>query len=238
MASSLNDPMGQAILDYSRTKEDKNIIVSSEICEDDVISSAYLFRTLEDMPNIERVALGNCSGKIIDVGAGAGVHAKYLSNNGHEVSCIDISPRSVEHLISEGLKAECKDFYSLEGEKFDTILMLMNGIGISGKLNNLEHTLLKAKSLLNINGKIICDSSDIKYLYEDEKGGMWMDLNSDYYGDFRFQMKYSDQTSDWFDWLYVDFNNMKAIAEKIGLKVTKLADENDHYLVELKNVEC
>ena len=66
----------------------------------------------------------------------------------------------------------------------------MNGIGIAKNLANLENTLLRAKGMLNENGKILCDSADIKYLYEDNDGGMWVDLNTTYYGNFKFQMTF------------------------------------------------
>ena len=225
--------MGQAILDYSKTGIDKNIIVSSELCDDDVISSAYLHRTYDSMPITEKTALNNCSGKILDVGAGAGIHAIHLRDNGHNVQCIDVSPLAVQHLQEQNLDARTINFFNIEDTPYDTILMLMNGIGIAGSLKNLERTLLKAKSLLKPGGKLICDSSDIKYLYEDDEGGTWIDLNANYYGDFKFQMKYEAHTSDWFDWLYVDFDNLKAAAEKIGFEVQLLHEENDEYLVAL-----
>lgn len=228
-----NDPMGQAIIDFAKTGIDQDIIVSSDLCEDDVISSAYLFRSYEDMPKIEQVALERCSGKILDIGAGSGIHATYLKDQGHDVSCIDISPLSISHLKEDGLDARVMNFFDLKDEKYDTLLMLMNGIGIAGTLSNLEHTLLKAKSLLNEGGKILCDSSDIKYLYEDEEGGMWIDLNTIYYGNFKFQMKYGGHETEWFDWLYIDFDKMQETAERAGFSVNKVVDENDQYLVEL-----
>ena len=90
-----------------------------------------------------------------------------------------------------------------------------------------------AKSLLNPGGKILCDSSDIKYLYQDEDGSMWVDLNSEYYGNFNFQMKHKNEKGPWFDWLYVDFDNLHKAAQNVGLKAKKICDNEDHYLAEL-----
>jgi hypothetical protein len=134
---------------------------------------------------------------------------------------------------ANGLKAERINFFSLKDKKYDTILLLMNGIGIAGKLSNLQRTLEHAKSLLNKGGKILCDSSDIKYLYEDEDGSLWIDLNSEYYGNFRFQMKYKKEKGPWFDWLYVDFDNLFQTAKKAGLKARRVTEIDDHYLAEL-----
>ncbi len=227
------DPIGKAIQEFARDRRPGDIIVSSDICEDDIIPLEVLFRSYEDMPQIEKMALERCKGKILDVGAGAGIHANYLSDMGMDVTCIDISAGAVEHLKDMGLKASRTNFFDLKDVKYDTILMLMNGIGIAGKLSNLERTLQHAKSLLNPGGKILCDSSDIRYLYEDEDGSMWVNLNTEYYGNFRFQMKYKKEKGPWFDWLYVDFDSLFQAAKNVGLKASRLTEIDDHFLAEL-----
>lgn len=230
----MRDPLGAAILDYQKKPSKKaEIIVHSKICEDDVILVPYLFRGYADFPELEKIAVGECSGKILDVGAGAGVHALYLKEQGKDVHTIDISEGAVSYMKSQGIDARLANFYELQGEHYDTILMLMNGIGIAGTLSSLENTLLKAYQLLNEKGQVIVDSSDIIYLYEDEEGGLWMDLNTEYYGNFDYQMEYNGITGEWFPWLYVDFDKMKAAAEKVGFKVELLFEEDYQYLVKL-----
>jgi len=231
------DPIGKAILDYAKTKKPDDIIVSSDICEDDIIPIEVLFRNEDEMPELEIIALNEANGKILDVGAGAGAHTTYLKNLGKDVYAIDISSGAVEFMLSQGLSAKKTDFYDLKNDKYDTILMLMNGIGIAGKLSNLENTLLQAKSLLNKGGKLLCDSSDIKYLYEDEDGSMWVNLNTEYYGNFRFQMKYKKEKGPWFDWLYVDFDSLFNAANNVGLKCRRIYDNEDHYLAEITRID-
>lgn len=233
MANRLNDPMGQAIIDYAQKGKAEDIQVISDICDDDVIPVSYLFRTYDEMPEMEQIALKNCSGRVLDIGAAAGMHAQYLKEKGLNVDVIDISPLSVQHLKNSNIEATKIDFFDYKGIAYDTLLFLMNGIGIAKNLDNLEQTLLKAKGMLNENGKILCDSSDIKYLYEDDEGGMWVDLNTTYYGNFKFQMKYGEHESDWFEWLYVDFEKLKEIAHKVGFKAKILHEEEDQYLAEL-----
>ena len=229
------DPIGKAITDFSRSKRPDDIIVCSEICEDDIIPIEVLFRNEDEMPELEVLALNEATGKILDVGAGAGTHANYLQNMGKDVTAIDISEGAVAFMQTQGLKSKKINFFDLKDEKFDTILMLMNGIGIAGTLSNLENTLAHAKSLLNPGGKILCDSSDIKYLYEDEDGSLWVNLNQEYYGNFRFQMKYKKETGPWFDWLYVDFDSLFNAAKNVGLKAKRLYDEDDNFLAEITN---
>lgn len=228
------DPIGSAILDYASKRKPADIIVSSDICEDDIIPAEVLFRTYDEMPEIEKIALENCKGRVLDVGAGAGVHALELMENGHEVVAIDVSEGAVSHMRSKGIDARKISFESVKDEKFDTILLLMNGLGIAGKLSNLPSFLKHAASLLNPGGKILCDSSDIKYLYMDDEGYMWVDLNTEYYGNFRFQMKYKKDKSAWFNWLYVDFDNLFEAAKKAGLKAERIEEAEDHYLAEIR----
>ncbi len=233
MKENNGDPMGAAIKEYASSRKPGDIIVTSDICEDDIIPVEVLFRKYDEMPELEKIALDRVKGKILDVGAGSGTHALYLQDLGFDVTCIDVSAGAVDVMKKSGLKAEKINFFSYNKQKFDTLLMLMNGIGIAGKLSNLERTLLHAKSLLNKGGKILCDSSDIKYLYEDEDGSLWMDLNSEYYGNFRFQMKYKKEKGPWFDWLYVDFDSLFTAAKNVGLKAVRLEEIDDHYIAEL-----
>ncbi|MFD1551296.1 SAM-dependent methyltransferase [Putridiphycobacter roseus] len=228
------DPIGRAIQEFEKNNILEDIIVHSDLCEDDFMSVPYLFRSYEEMPPIEKKALDLCKGKILDVGAGAGCHSKYLSQQNMDVTAIDTSAGAIEHLLASNIHAINIDFHHLKNVKFDTVLMLMNGIGIAGKLDHLNQYLTHAKSLLNQNGQIICDSTDIQYLYEDEEGGTWIDLNSHYYGEMEFQMSYKDTNSDWFNWLYVDFETLTEAANKVGLKTENLIDsENGQYLVKL-----
>jgi SAM-dependent methyltransferase len=228
-----NDPIGTAILDFAESVINHDIIVRSEICDDDIIPSCHLFRSGDEMPELERIALTYCKGKILDVGAGAGVHAKDLQEKGLSVHCIDTSAGAVKHMRDENLKADQISFMDFEG-KFDTILLLMNGIGIAGRLELLDSFLTKLKSMLNENGQVIFDSTDVKYLYENEDGSIWTDLSNSYYGNFRFQMVYKDHTSDWFDWLYIDESTMSDVAERNGFGFSILHQEESHYLASLK----
>lgn len=231
-----NDPIGAAILDFAATGKSQNIVVASDLCEDDVIASGYLFRSLKEMPPLEKKALERCSGKVLDIGAGAGSHAKILKEKGLDVTALEPSEGAIQYMNSIGLTTIQETIQQHTNATYDTLLLLMNGVGLAGKLEHLESFLEHAKSLLNPGGKIVCDSTDIQYLYEEEDGSMWMDLNAEYYGNFKFQMTYNDHQTEWFDWLYVDFERLKTAAEKTGFAIELLYEKDDHYLVELTHI--
>ena len=160
-----DDVVGKALLDYQNKNYNSDIIIKSSIAEDDVISIPYLFRTKKELPVLEQKALALCKGKVLDVGAGSGCHSIILQKSNIDVKAIDTSIGAVEVMQKRGVNAQHINFYDVTA-KYDTLLFLMNGIGIARNLKGLKTFLIKAKSLLNKEGKIVLDSSDISYIVE------------------------------------------------------------------------
>ena len=186
--NSKMDPMGRAIADYYKTKKASKLSVFSPMFEEDEIPLATLFRNYEDMPGIEQKALGMATGKTLDVGAGSGCHSLVLQERGIDVTAIDISPLSVETMRQRGVKKVLEqDFFTLEGQ-FDTILMLMNGIGIVGRLGRMPRFFKQLDKILAPGGQVLCDSSDISYAFETEDGIIELPDDMGYYGEHCFQM--------------------------------------------------
>ncbi len=226
-----DDIFGMAIANYFHHGDKTDIVVHSPDFDDDLIPIHYLFRTYREMPVLERKALDNCRGRVLDVGSGAGSHALYLQQEKKlEVTAIDISPGAIEISRLRGLRdARNTDFFELEGETFDTILFLMNGTGIIEKLNNLDTFFAHASRLLAPGGKILIDSSDLRYLFEeDEDGGIWIDPNSGYYGEMEFTLSYKNHFSSPFPWLYLDYHLLELAASKMNF-TCKLLEEGEHY---------
>ena len=224
------DPMGYAIADfYAKGKAGKLRVFSSQF-EEDEIPVAQLFRTYDEMPDLEQKALELAQGKILDCGAGSGCHALALQDMGKDVEAIDISPRSVDVMQKRGIQhAYCVNLFDDNFlHRYDTILMLMNGSGIIGKLENIGAFFSKMKQLLNPGGCIYMDSSDLRYLFEDEDGSFLVDLAGGYYGEIDFQMQYKQVKGEPFDWLYVDFQTLSYYAQENGFKA-ELVQEGEHY---------
>ena len=230
-----NDILGTALLDYQSGNFSENISTYSSVAGKDLMELSWLYRTYDEMPLIEQTALQLCKGLILDVGCGAGGHSLYLQENNYKVKAIDISRGAVETCINRGIKnVKVQNILDLENEKFDTILALMNGTGLCGKLNNLENFLIHLKSLLTKNGQILIDSSNILYMYEDEFGDIVVPDSNNYYGEVVFQLSYKDLFSDKFDWLFVDFNKLQDHSRKIGLHCEMVKEGYHHdYLARL-----
>lgn len=221
------DPMGMAIADYHNTGKAGKLKVLSPDFEDDEIPVETLFRSFDEMPSIEQEALKLSCGKILDIGAGAGCHSIALQNMGKEVTAIDISPLSVITMKARGVVNAFEQDMWLTTEKYDTLLMLMNGIGIVGKIDNLPQFFSLVDSILNENGQLLLDSSDLCYLYE-EDGIIMLPDDGKYYGELRYQMRYKGKNGEPFDWLYIDFDTLHRIAEKCGFEAT-IVKQGEHY---------
>ena len=227
----MKDLFGKAILDYQTNNSPKDLITETTISEEDEMSVAYLFRSYDEMPKMEQRALQLTKGRTLDVGCGAGSHSLTLQNDRNiDVTAIDISANAIEACSLRGIKkVMIQDVMQLENEKFDTILLLMNGAGMCGKLKNIPKFLLKLKSLLNPEGQILLDSSDIIYMFdEDEDGGKWIPSQKEYYGEIVFNISYKGEKEKPFDWMFIDYNTLQNAALANGLHCEMIL-EGEHY---------
>ncbi len=229
------DIFGLAFRDYLDGKKDEEILVKIDLFDDEKLPVSYFFRSYDEMPEWEKIALDECQGRVLDVGAGAGSHALYLQDKGMDVMAIDISQEGVQCMKDRGVKkAFEQDFFSLENEKYDTILFLMNGAGMAQKLHRLELMLEKAASLLAAQGNIFIESTDLLYMYQNEDGSAMINLAGDYYGEVIYQLEYGKWKGEPFPWLFVDYENLSYIAELAGLECEVFyRGETDNYITRL-----
>lgn len=227
----MKDLFGKAILDFQTNNSPEYLITETDISEAEEMDIKYLFRSYKEMPKLEKKALALCKGKILDVGCGAGAHSLYLQQKGFDITSIDISANAIEACKLQGIQnAQNIDVLNLHDEKFDTILLLMNGTGIFGRLINTTKYLTHLKSLLNPGGQILIDSSDLIYMFdEDEDGGKWIPMeNKDYYGELVFTVTYKGVEEEPFDWLYLDYNTLQNAAHANGFECD-LIEEGDNF---------
>ena len=226
--------MGSAITDYYLTGKAAKLRVFSPMFEEDEIPVPTLFRSYDNMPEIERKALNLARGKTLDVGAGSGCHSIFLQQQGVDVTAIDISALSVDVMKKRGIrKVFEQDFFTLKG-RYDTILMLMNGIGIVETLQRMPEFFKVLDQILAPGGQLLCDSTDIRYVFEDENGDFDFPDTSKYYGELSYRMQYKNTISEPFNWLYIDIDTLKRLANQNGYSVEVLVEgEQFNYLAQI-----
>jgi precorrin-6B methylase 2 len=229
-----NDPFGAAIKDYYSGNEDGKILVHSDVAGNEYIKVKYLFRTINQMPILERMALDACRGKVLDIGAGAGCHTIVLQNRKFDVTALEKSKEAAEVMKRMGIRHIVNsDIYRFKDGKFDTLLLLMNGIGLSGTLKGFGKFLEFSKLLLNKNGQIIFDSCDIKDIYVQNHHEN-LSAKKTYYGEVIYKIRYNHIRSEKFKWLFIDYNTAKKYATEAGYSVSLLGKDDDNgYLARL-----
>jgi SAM-dependent methyltransferase len=229
MPATKQDLIGKALMAFFNGKSKQPLVVHSDISPPDIIPVERFFRAESQLPDVEKKALELCRGKVLDVGAGAGCHSVLLQDAGLEVNPIDTSEGAVQVMKARGLtNAREINFFDLNNEKFDTILLLMNGIGICGTLERLEQFFQKAKKLLKPGGSLVFDSSDIIYMFKDDDGNYAIDLNADYYGEVTYRFQYGQLIGEPFKWLYLNFDLLEEYAARHGFHC-ELAAEGLHF---------
>lgn len=234
----MKDLMGQAIWDYYHHNTADDLLTETSISEIDELPVEYFFRAFDTMNLIEQKALALSSGKVLDIGAGAGSHSLYLQNEkGLEVLALDNSPKSIEVCQLRGVKNTIiSDILHFESDTFDTILLLMNGTGIFESLDRIDVYLEKLHSLLHENGQILIDSTDILYMYDrDEDGGVMVPADH-YHGEVDYFIHYKLDTEEPIKWLYLDFETFQRAAENNGFKIEKILQEEDSFLARLVKI--
>jgi SAM-dependent methyltransferase len=224
------DVFGEALKDQFTKPPSETLWVHNSYDEPEEMPVDIYFRDESEMPDLELKALELCRGKVLDVGAGVGSHALVLQNRGFDVTGMDISASAVDIMTQRGLKKAVEgNILKYKEDTFDTLLFMMNGIGLTGTIKGLTAFLKDVKSLLNPDGQLIFDSSDLSYLYQEVAFPL-----SGYYGEVSFRYEYKSVKGSWFKWIYVDQQTLKSLAEKQGWKVEIVfEDDQDQYLARL-----
>jgi SAM-dependent methyltransferase len=230
----MKDVLGQAISDYYHHASPARLWINNKYGPKEEMPVEVYFRNADDMPELEWVALQQCRGKILDIGAGAGSHALVLQRMGLDITALEISPKSAAVMRLRGVQKIIQgNFFELEGAAFDTLLLMMNGIGLAATLTGLRDFLAHARKLMRPGAQLIFDSSDVAYMYDGKIPEM-----KEYYGEILYQYEYKKQRSDWFKWLFIGKNKLSEIAASEGWSTEILfEDANDQYLVRCNSVQ-
>ncbi len=221
--------LGTALREYQETGVDHGLRVECSAAEPWDMPVEHFFRSAADLPPVERTALRLCEGNVLDAGAGSGTHALVLQDQGHRVTAIDILPDAVKVMRGRGLKdAQVADIFTFDGGPYDSVLMLMNGIGIVGDLDGLDRVFAALRRLLIPGGKVLFDSTDLA-----ERGGR-RGRRGRYGGEVTFTLTYRGESGPTFPWLFVDSETLSAATLRNGWSGEVIYQEPDgHYLCRL-----
>lgn len=237
MDSAAWKPHGMALLDYFQGDTSAHVVVHGEDGETEVVPISAFFRGPAEFSALEEAALDLCRGRVLDAGGGAGCHSLVLQEQELSVCAVDIAPEAVEVMRRRGVRdARCADLFLLEAGPFDTILMMMNGIGVVGDLPGLDRFLVEARRLLRPDGQILLDSYDPNWT-EDADAGASPTAGGRagrYIGEMCFQLEYKGRKGPPLSWLFVDAKVLAERAVTAGWSCEVIwQEEEGHYLARL-----
>ena len=222
--------------DYLDGDDQARVLTWSDVEGWDELEGSRMCRALQDMPELEVKALDACEGHVLDLGAGAGSHSLCLQERGNRVTALDHSFGCVEAMKRRGVEDAVRaNVFTWKGGRFDTVLMMMNGIGLCANLTGLKDFFRRAETWLKPGGSILFDSADLLYLFREDPDGGFMDLSKEYYGEVLYRMKYKEAVTPAFGWLFIDFHTLALHAEQWGWEAELLHQGSFHeYLGRLR----
>jgi SAM-dependent methyltransferase len=229
-------PFGLALLDYQKGDNSATITAIRDDGLTELLPASSFFRHAEKF-EIERVALDLAHGRVLDVGAGTGIHSKFLQERGLTVCAIDILPQAIQIMQQKKVKDVRQiDIMALREKEFDTILMLGHGIGVVEDVPGLDRFLGNASNLLKPGGQILLTSLDVRAT-NDPKNLAYQKQNIEshrYFGEIRMHFRYGDVVGPVFSWLHVDAQTLEEHGQRYGLHTEMILVQQDgNYLAKL-----
>lgn len=230
-AKRMKDVFGLALLDYQHKTMESPLLLHTEYGSPEPVPIERFFAGENEFPDLDIFTLEQVHGKTLDIGAASERHALCLQKRGYDISAMDISESCGVVMKEAGVeKIIIEDVFDFNGQIFDTIFMLMNGIGIAGTIEGLKKLLRHLKQMMKPTGQLFLDSSDISYLYENNP----LPKNT-YFGELSYRYQYKDTLGDPFNWLFIDLEKLIEIANLVGWDCQIIyEDETGAYLARLQ----
>jgi SAM-dependent methyltransferase len=231
-------PHGLALRSYLAGDHDAKLSVTRSDGVVTALPIAPFFRTPAEFSALERQALDLCRGRVLDVGAGTGCHSLVLHARGLEVVSIDISAEAVDVMRQRGVpRARVADVFDFEESGFDTLLMMMHGIGMVETLAGLERFLAHARTLLNPGGRILVDSMDVRATSDPACLAYQESLRNEGHcvGEVRLRFSFRGVDGPECGWLHIDYVTLADYSGRAASSPRKVTDRegSGDYLAEL-----
>ncbi len=262
-------PLGRALAAYLKGARGAQAIAHRSDGQSYAIPARLFFRSPRAFSPLEKLALSLVQGRVLDVGAGAGCHALALQRRGIAVCALDALPQAVRVMRQRGVRDPRQgDFFlpdaraasrlrrqrdgrPVQGrtqprgwrkgpERFDTLLMMMNGIAPAGTLAGLRRFLRRARRVLRPGGRVLLDSLDLRL---DEHFRWAVPLRPHrrpvrgrrYFGEVLFRLEQGGRVGPPFRQLFVDPGTLRREAARCGWRCQVIYQEQQgRYLARLE----
>lgn len=197
----------------------------------DAESISNYFTEYNDWSDLQRKAIEQVKGRVLDIGCGAGRHALYLESKGFSVLGIDESPLAIRVCRERGLgnvRAMRVTQISSALGVFDTILMLGNNLGLLGGSTRAKWLLRKFARLTSDEGRIIAETMN-PYATRNPFHKRYQKFNGKRNrmpGQIRLRLHYEGYKTSWFDYLFLSPTELKKIVVDTGWRIADLIESD------------
>lgn len=199
-------------------------------------AAAGYFSEAASWSALERAACERSSGRVLDIGCGAGRHALLLQSRGLDVVALDPSPgacavtraRGVRDVREAGI-ADVAEF----GERFDTFLLLGNNLGLLGSPSAAPRLLAGLAAAAAPGARILGGNVDpsgpehAAYQRRNRDAGRLA-------GQLRLRVRYGTLADPWFDYLLCSPAELEALVASSPWRVARVEEDGAGYLAELR----
>ena len=233
MLTDIQDAYGHLLSDYHNGQ--KNVEVVER--EDGFIDVSRLgpfnyFAEYKDWAEHQQLAIEHATGRVLDIGCGAGRHCLYLQENGHDVLGTDISPLAIQTCQNRGVKnARATPVTQLSSKigTFDTILMMGHNFGLVGNYKRAKWLLRRFAAMTTDTAKIIAETMD-PYETTDPGHLAYHQFNRDrgrMSGQLKLRIRYRQYATPWFDYLFVSKTEIEDILDGTTWRTERYINATD-----------
>ncbi|MBM7789247.1 class I SAM-dependent methyltransferase [Tenggerimyces flavus] len=202
-------------------------------------AAAGYFTAVDEWPALERTACERASGRVLDLGSGAGRHALHLQKRGVDVVALDPSPGACAVARAQGVRdvreAGIEDVAKL-GERFDTFLLLGNNLGLLGSREAAPRLLAGLAASAAPGARILGANLDPSGS-PDADHAAYQQCNKDagrLAGQLRLRVRYRRLADAWFDYLLCSPAELGELVAESPWQLAHVEEDGAGYLAELR----
>lgn len=229
------DAFGEALLECLDGGRGAHVIERDDGLVEAFDSTQY-FGGPDAYASIEAPGLDHLSGRVLDIGAGAGRFSLAAQERGLEVTALDDSAGALEVCRRRGVERTVHRSIHLyeAGERFNGFLMMGHNLGLLAPdpVRSLERLAHMANPGAVIVGTTVDpyetdEPTHLEYHQANRARGRMA-------GHVVLRVRTKNTIGPWFDYLFCSFDELAGIARRAGWEAERLASDDVRYLAALR----
>ena len=220
------DAFGAALLSHLEHGDDGLHAIERDDGYVDVASASVYFGDIEAWSSTESQAIEMATGRVLDVGAGAGRVTLHLQERGIDATALDVSAGAIEVCRRRGAQqvwhGTLEDLAAHSPESFDTFVFFGNNLGMIGSPEAAPGWFEALRRLASSGARVIGTTLD-PYVTDDPAHlgyHEWNRRRGRMPGHLTIRLRYLAQATPWFDLLWVSIDELRTIVEPLGWEMT------------------